>query len=65
MAKADTVKTLMAAMLHMRNCTIRPTETCKECMQGIMVQSAALAESVDIADAMRLAIQKAQGAQLP
>lgn len=60
MAKADTVKSLLAGMLHLRNCTIRPAETCKECMQGMVIQCAALSESVEIADLVRLEIQKAQ-----
>lgn len=59
MAKADTVRSLMVGVLHLRNCTIRPAESCKECMQGIAAQCAAMSESVEIADALRLLLQKA------
>lgn len=59
MAKADTVKSLMVGMLHLRNCTIRPAESCKECLQAVAVQSAALSESVEIADALRLLLKNA------
>lgn len=59
MAKADTVKSLMVGMIHLRNCTIRPADSCRECLQAIAIQSAALSESVEIADALRLLLQKA------
>lgn len=60
MAKADTVKSLLAGMVHLRNCTIRPAESCKDCMQGMVIQCAALSESVEIADIMRIELQKVQ-----
>lgn len=63
MAKADTVRSMIIGMIHLRNCTIRPCENCKECVQAMTIQCAALSESVEVADAIRLLLK--QGPPVP
>lgn len=59
MAKADNVKILVAAEMHLRDCTIRPTATCKECLQSLVRIATAQSEAMEVAEAFRAAVRAA------
>jgi len=60
MAKGDHVKALTMAQMHLRDCAVRPTAQCKECMTSLVMVSNALAEALDVGDAIRKLLSTAK-----
>ena len=57
MAAKEKIQAVTLAILHLRDCTIRPTQSCKECMQMSVRLATVLTEGMEAAEALKLLLR--------
>ena len=53
MANFAIAKPLIDGAIHMRDCEIRPTGTCKQCLEAITRWAGAMSETIEVAGILR------------
>lgn len=53
MAAKEKIKAVTLAIFHLRDCTIRPTESCSECVQMSVRLATVMTEGMEAAEALK------------
>lgn len=57
MAAKEKIQAVTLAIWHLRDCTVRPTESCKECVQMSVRLATVLTEGMEAAEALKMLLR--------